>query len=599
MSFTNPALNISRRSVVGVENEWVKMFDPPNRSPPTPDHLDLNNLPAGVRANPVPEVMAAADLQITSVPHTVQRTLLRDLIIPTWDGLRNLNFFVFGDNDNPTAAAGNYPAATIRVPRGAVFHGETGTRQPPHTIHWHGIEPTPINDGVGHCSMEIGNYKYQWQANFIGHYFYHCHRNTVQHFEFGLFGLLLIETPDAYFASLNPDGTLNSIPIGAGRDGLRRIAANVASVLLPDGTIADFSAKFPGFNSNPIYAPDPWTGDPRLKFATDPHAMCVPFDREAFWVFDERDSTWSDLASDPFATFPRHGDQPGVNDEFHEHLGVNGFFAFNDFHPDYFFVTGVPVPAPVGGIGTIDPAGAPPRGGGLPDGLIPPALNSGVFGTQVSIKAKVNQTILIRALDAAYAKVRLTLPVDMVIISWDGRSLGIPPFAKYNKAFLLPANTPLEFSVARRINALIRETTPISSFAMVEFLDTRGDDVVMTARIPIDIEDIERGAGEPFAISGSVTDRSGAPLAGITMTLTGAVNITVLTDASGNYSFTGLANGTYTVTPSLASFPPRRNVIINGAVVIGRDFRGINIASALPGGGGSGGGGGGGVGVQG
>ena len=84
------------------------------------------------------------------------------------------------------------------MPRGVVFHGHAAGAPSPHTIHWHGIEPTPLNDGVGHCSMEFGSYTFQWKPNFIGSYFYHCHRNTVQHFEFGLYGFLIIEPPDAY-----------------------------------------------------------------------------------------------------------------------------------------------------------------------------------------------------------------------------------------------------------------------------------------------------------------------------------------------------------------------------------------------------------------
>src|SRR5262249_15056234 len=153
---------------------------------------------------------------------------------------------------------------------------------PPHTIHWHGIEPTPINDGVGHCSMELAEYTYQWQPSHIGSYFYHCHRNTVQHFEFGLFGDLFVHPPDAYFASIlsrNPnDGevTLNGIPIGAGRDGRFRIAANLVT------PVGDYRGQFPGFvGGDPVdgvYVPDP-----QGQYATDPHAFTVPYDVEAIW----------------------------------------------------------------------------------------------------------------------------------------------------------------------------------------------------------------------------------------------------------------------------------------------------------------------------
>ena len=231
MSFASPTYIIPRESVVGEEHEWAKMFDPPTASPVTPELL----LPT----NPVPEVMLAAGFQSkVTTPRTVQRDLLHGLVLTTWDNRPNgLRFFTFADQDNPSAT-GTYPGPTLRVPRGAIFHGATqGKGPPPHTIHWHGTEPTPINDGVGHCSMELGTYTYQWQPNFIGTYFHHCHRNTMQHFEFGLFGLTVFEPPDAYFASVNGSDwrtgflpatvQLNGIKIGACSDGNFRSAANL------------------------------------------------------------------------------------------------------------------------------------------------------------------------------------------------------------------------------------------------------------------------------------------------------------------------------------------------------------------------------------
>lgn len=52
-------------------------------------------------------------------------------------------------------------------------------------------------------------------------------------------------------------------------------------------------------------------------------------------------------------------------------------------------------------------------------------------------------------------------------------------------------------------------------------------------------------------ITGVVRDTGAAPLAGVTLTLTGTANATTTTAADGTYAFTGLPNGgTYTVTPS-------------------------------------------------
>ena len=564
MSFNNPAYQIFRQSVVGVEGMYAKMWDPLKASPATPDLLNPTN--------PVPEVMAAAGFQKTpGTPHTVERDLMHGVDILTWDGAKDLVFYTFRDKDNPATGGGNFPGATIRMPRGVIFHcNSQGHGPPPHTIHWHGMEPTPINDGVGHCSMEIGDYNYQLQPNFIGTYFYHCHRNTVQHFEFGLYGMLLIDPPDAFFATLFDP----AIPIGFCRDGKRRTAANLTKVLLPDDSIADLSAMFPGFNSSPLTAPDPWAGDPNLLFDTDPHAMTVPYDVEVLWVPDDRDSNWSDLAPGARDTYPKFGDIPGVNDNFHGNagggVGPDDFFAFNDFNADYFFVTGVQVPAARadrGGTGVGD----------IPPGIVVPAtLNSGVSGQQVSINAEVGETILVRCLDAAYDCIDVKFPVDVTIIAWDGRALGVPPHGQYNSAILVPADTSFHMSVARRFDALIKVDTAIDSFATVVFSAAREkanepvpgfqNRVNITARIPITIA---------YSVSGKVLDGAGFPLAGVTIYLTGDADKTAVTDLEGSYKIMGLFDGSYTVTPILEGFefaPLSRNITISGASVTGQDF---------------------------
>jgi O-glycosyl hydrolase len=80
------------------------------------------------------------------------------------------------------------------------------------------------------------------------------------------------------------------------------------------------------------------------------------------------------------------------------------------------------------------------------------------------------------------------------------------------------------------------------------------------------------------AISGTI---SGAGGNGATVTLSGAASATTTANASGVYSFAGLADGAYTVTPSKATYtftPTNRAVTMGGADVAGVDF----TASAVP-----------------
>lgn len=108
------------------------------------------------------------------------------------DGSRKLKMWVIRkDGGTPV-----FPSPAIRVRAGQVVHARVGAKGGAHTVHWHGIEPSPMNDGVGKHSFEIrGNYTYQWAAAEPGLYFYHCHRNTPLHFEMGLYGGLIVDPP--------------------------------------------------------------------------------------------------------------------------------------------------------------------------------------------------------------------------------------------------------------------------------------------------------------------------------------------------------------------------------------------------------------------
>lgn len=82
---------------------------------------------------------------------------------------------------------------------------------------------------------------------------------------------------------------------------------------------------------------------------------------------------------------------------------------------------------------------------------------------------------------------------------------------------------------------------------------------------------------DTWRVSGTV---SGAVSQGVTVSLSGAGSGSTTTAASGHYTFSSLANGRYTVTPTLAGFafdPASRTVSVSGADVLGQDFTGSAI----------------------
>jgi hypothetical protein len=80
-----------------------------------------------------------------------------------------------------------------------------------------------------------------------------------------------------------------------------------------------------------------------------------------------------------------------------------------------------------------------------------------------------------------------------------------------------------------------------------------------------------------YAISGSVKDSTNAPIAGVTVALSAPASMTTTTDASGNYTFAAVPNGSYTLTASMALWtiaPTSTPVTVNGANVPNQNFTG-------------------------
>ena len=87
-------------------------------------------------------------------------------------------------------------------------------------------------------------------------------------------------------------------------------------------------------------------------------------------------------------------------------------------------------------------------------------------------------------------------------------------------------------------------------------------------------------------IQGRVTTAGSIALSNVTMDLSGDSVDTTLTLTDGTYSFTGLSNGNYTLTPSLGGYtfePSSRSVTVSGTNRTGLDFRACQTDAPLTG----------------
>ncbi len=222
-------------------------------------------------------------------PVTPTRLIARNLAVNAdlelKDGTR-IPIWILEDPDDKDGGQ-VFPSKTIRTVEGDIVHARAGSRLNTHTIHWHGIEPSPMNDGVGKTSFEVsGNFTYQFATNQAGTFIYHCHKNTALHFEMGLYGALIVDPKK---------------PIGPEAEGV------------PD----------------PPYP----AGGPGFVAAFNPPTHLVKYDVEALWVPDDIDTRWHKLNHDAFMPKCDPNDPAAAKNFTNDGI-------LNDFRPDIFVISG-------------------------------------------------------------------------------------------------------------------------------------------------------------------------------------------------------------------------------------------------------------------
>lgn len=359
----------------------------------------------------------------------LRRNLLESLDLKLPDGTELEMWIIEAPDDREAPTA--FPSKRIRVVEGEVIHAEVGNSSGTHTIHWHGIEPTPANDGVGHTSWEAsGEFTYQWGASCAGTYFFHCHKNTVLHFQRGLYGLLIIDPP-------KPTGATGPEPP------------------YPDGG--------PGF----VRGRD----------------GVLPYDVEQWWIAGEIDTRWSELGHDRFM---QECDPEDPVDP--RSFTQDGFL--NDFCPDVFFVAGVQGRAGLGQVdGPLDEErDREDRDGGEArrrDCDLPRTPAEFEF-PEVAVNARVDDAVLVRVLNAGYTVKQYEIgrtedgPIlEMEVIAMDGRPLGSESCkSQFSAPFPLEAGEPFSppagpLSSARRLDLLIRPRAVGTFPVQIEFYDWR------------------------------------------------------------------------------------------------------------------------------
>lgn len=118
-------------------------------------------------------------------------------------------YFGNGFNDDRTV-----PSPVIEAIEGQTVEVTLDSMMP-HSIHFHGLDVDQANDGVPNTSGYVAHmnggggfgrvdgyenlgspFTYNFVAPHAGTYMYHCHVDTVLHFEMGMYGTVIVRPPD-------------------------------------------------------------------------------------------------------------------------------------------------------------------------------------------------------------------------------------------------------------------------------------------------------------------------------------------------------------------------------------------------------------------
>lgn len=434
----NDAVNVATgavNTVTAQSQRAAKLF--------TPVFLSKLQLLENATGVPFPTPDELSETSMAKLSHS-GRTRLE--IFPPGDtaaaSANRIDVWSFTDKNDTTGAL-IWPAPTIRVREGQLVHSGLSNGHGAHTIHHHGIEPTPINDGVGHLTMEVGGhndgedggtgpggfYAYQWRAAEAGTYFYHCHRNTTLHFELGMYGMLIIDPPAPPFSGIQA-------PYVDGGPGFTRLG-NTAT----------------------------------------------RYDKETFWVVDDIDISWRNLDKSFGIQIP-DGQPPAVFTGGFQNIPNGGL---NDFAPDFFVVTGVTI-GESGDLEVPTPAQID-RNEALP-----------TLYAFVSPSIRLGEKLLIRTLNASYCTTvwRFPVTVDGTVTAVDARTLGYSDngFGSYSQPFRL-SDLPLdqtglfrkfELTTAQRWDILIDSAAVDEHIVLVEFRHWLNyAEVLHTVKLPITV----------------------------------------------------------------------------------------------------------------